>query len=118
VYKGNELLFISNKDGLLPLIEYIEGFSHYHRVVIFDKIIGNAAALLTVKANCKEVFSPLGSQLAIKTMIKYHIRYHFLETVPSIQKLGVEDICPMEKLSLNKEPEEFYELIKDTIQTH
>ncbi len=116
VYKGSKSLFTSNKDGLLPLLEYIDRFAHYHRVVIFDEIMGNAAALLAVKANCREVYSPLGSQLAIKTLDKYHIKYHLTETVPCIQKPNGEDMCPMEKLSINREPEEFYELIGNAIK--
>ena len=116
VYKGSKLLFASNKDRLLPLLEYIDRFAHYHQVVIFDKIMGNAAALLAVKASCREVYSPLGSQLAIKTLDKYHIKYHLTETVPCIQKANGEDMCPMEKLSMNREPEEFYKLIRNAIK--
>ena len=115
VYKGSKLLFASNKDRLLPLLEYIDRFALYHQVVIFDKIMGNAAALLAVKASCRQVYSPLGSQLAIKTLDKYHIKYHLTETVPYIQKPNGEDMCPMEKLSTNREPEEFYELIRNAI---
>jgi len=116
VYEGNKLLFASNKDRLLPLLEYIDRFSHYHQVVIFDKIMGNAAALLAIKASCREVYSPLGSQLAIKTLDKYHIKYHLTKTVSCIQKPNGEDMCPMEKLSINREPEEFYELTKNAIK--
>ncbi len=117
VYKGSKLLFASNKDRLLPLLEYINRFAHYHQVVIFDEIMGNAAALLAIKASCREVYSPLGSQLAIKTLDKYHIKYHLTETVPCIQKPNGEDMCPMEKLSMNREPEEFYERIRNAIKT-
>ena len=116
VYKGSKLLFASNKDRLLPLLEYIDRFAHYHQVVIFDKIMGNAAALLAVKAGCREVYSPLGSQLAIKTLDKYNIKYHLTDTVPCINNSSGEDMCPMEKLSMNREPEEFYELIRNAIK--
>ena len=116
VYKSSKLLFASNKDRLLPLLEYIDRFAHYHQVVIFDKIMGNAAALLAVKASCWEVYSPLGSQLAIKTLDKYQIKYHLTETVPYIQKANGEDMCSMEKLSMNREPEEFYKLIRNAIK--
>ncbi len=117
VYSDDKLLFSSNKDRLLPLLEYIDRLAPYHQqVVIFDKIMGNAAALLSVKAHCQEVYSPLGSQLAIKTLEKYGIKYHLAETVPCIQKPNGEDMCPMEKLSINKEPEEFYEIIKNIIK--
>lgn len=113
VYKDEKLLFSSNKDRVLPLLEYIDGFTpHHQQVIIFDKIMGNAAALLAVKANCQEVYSPLGSQLAIKTLDRYGIKHHISEIVPCIQKANSQDICPMEKLSMDKEPEDFYEAIK------
>jgi len=113
VYEGDQLIFFSNKDRLLPLLEYIDRFTpHHQQVIIFDKIMGNAAALLLIKAGCQEVYSPLGSQLAVKTLDKYGIKYYFTEIVPYIQKPGGEDMCPMEKLSIGKEPEGFYEVIR------
>jgi len=116
VYKDDKLLFASNKDRLLPLLEYIDRFVSYHQqVVIFDKIMGNAAALLCVKATCQEVHSPLGSQLAIKTLDKYGIKYHLTEIVPYIQKADGEGMCLMERLSINKEPGEFYEIVKNKV---
>ncbi len=117
VYKGDKLLFSSSNDRLLPLLEYIDRFVPYRQqVVIFDKIMGNAAALLSAKASCREVYSPLGSQLAVKTLDKYGIKYHLTEIVPYIQKANGEEMCPMEKLSLDKEPEEFYEVIRNIIK--
>jgi len=116
VYEGNELLFASREDRLLPLLKYIEQFAPYHQqVLVFDKIIGNAAALLCVKAACRELYSPLGSELAIKTLDRYRIEYHLTRVLPYIQRTDGEAMCPMEELSLDKEPEEFYELVKDTI---
>jgi hypothetical protein len=117
VYEGKKLIFSSNKDMLSPLLEYIAQFRPYHqRVTIFDKIMGNAAALLSIKAGSQEVCSPLGSQLATKTLDKYGIKYHLIEIVPYIQKPNGQDMCPMEKLSIDKEPEEFYEVIKSIIK--
>jgi len=54
--------------------------------------------------------------LAVKTLDRYDIKYHITEIVPYIQKLNEADMCPMEKLSINKEPEEFYQVMKDTIK--
>ena len=113
VYQGDKLVFASEADGLLPLVEYLENCAAgYRRVVMFDKIMGNAAALLSVKADCCEVFNPLGSQLAVKTLERYGIAYHIDEIVPYIQRPGQEEMCPMEKLSLDKDPEEFYEAVR------
>ena len=117
VYKDSKLLFSSDKDGLLPLLEYIDMFAPYHQqVVVFDKIMGNAAALLSVEAGCQEIYSPLGSQLAVKTLEKYGIEYHITEIIPYIQQPDGKDMCPMEKLSLDKGPEEFYEVIRGIIK--
>ena len=117
VYEGDQLIFSSNKDRLLPLLEYIDRFMpHHQQVVILDKIMGNAAALLSIKADCQEVHSPLGSQLAIKTLDKYGIEYHLTEIVPYIQQPGGQDMCPMERLSLDKGPEEFYQVMRTIIK--
>ena len=116
VYKGYRLIFESNKDRLTPLLEYIEGFASHHKdIVVFDRIMGNAAALLLVKANCQKVYSPLASKLAINTLTEYGIKYHFTKTINCIQKPDGQEMCPMEKLSLNKEPEEFYQTIKKAL---
>ena len=112
VYEGNHLIFSSSQERLLPLLEYIDRLAaQYQQVVIFDKIMGNAAALLSIKAGCREVYSPLGSQLAVKTLEKYGIKYHLAEIVPYIQRPDGREMCPMEKLSIDKEPEEFYKAI-------
>ena len=116
-YEDDKLVFSSKKDRLLPLLEYIDSPAHHHQqVVIFDKIMGNAAALLSVKVGCQEVYSPLGSQLAVKTLDKYGVRYYLSEIVPYIQQANRQDMCPMEKLSIDKEPEEFYKAIKSIIK--
>ena len=116
IYEGDKLVFASSKDRLLPLLEYIDRFAAYHQqVVIFDKVIGRAAALLCARADCREVCSPLGSQLAIKALDEYGIKYHLTKIVPYIKQLDRDDMCPMEKLSLDKGPEEFYEAIRNII---
>jgi hypothetical protein len=112
VYQGKEMLFNSDRDRLSPLLEYIDRLAPYHRgVTVFDKIVGNAAALLLVKAACRRVYSPLGSEVATRTLSSHGIEYHFSKTVPRIQNVSREDICPLEKLSLNKSPEEFYRMV-------
>ena len=116
IYEGAQLIFSSNKARLLPLIEYIGQDAHHHQdVVIFDKVMGNAAALLSIKAGCREVYSPLGSQLAVKTFDMHGVKYHLIETVPYVQNYTGDDMCPMEKLSIDKSPEEFYETMMNRI---
>jgi hypothetical protein len=118
IYQAGKLIFTSNKSGLLPLLEYIDRFpSCRPPVIILDKIMGNGAALLSALANCREAYSPLGSQLAQRTLDKYHIRYHILDMVPYIQKTPGGEMCPMERLSLDKDPAEFYAAVKNITDT-
>ena len=113
VYDADKLVFASRQDRLVPLVEYIDTAARdHHDVVIFDRITGRAAALLCVLANCREIYSPLGSQLAIDVLEEYRVKHHLSRVVPCIQKADQQDMCPMEKLSLGKKPEEFYHLIK------
>lgn len=112
VYHGGRMAFASQKDRLLPLMEYIERFgAKPEPVVLFDKIMGNAAALLAVIAGGREIYSPLGSELAAGTLKRHGIKYNFTVTVPYIQQPD-RNMCPMERLSLEKEPVEFYALLK------
>jgi len=112
VYKDGQLIFSSDEDRLLPLLEYISRFATYQQqVVVFDKIMGNAAALLSIKADCQEVYSPLGSEIAVRTLETYGINHQINEIVPYIRQADSEEMCPMEKLSLDKGPEEFYEAV-------
>lgn len=113
IYDGDSLIFSSEKEKLMPLLEYLGGPGSRHRnVTIFDKVMGNAAALLSVKAGCREVWSPLGSHLAIKTLDKYKIARHLNTIVPYITQADGKSMCPMEKLSLDKEPEELYLILQ------
>ena len=114
VYEEDRLIFASSKDGLLPLLEYIDNFAPYEKdVTVFDRVVGNAAALLLKKLFCNEIYSPLGSELAAKTLSSFGISYHFTEIVPYIQNSSGKDMCPMEKLSLHKHPEEFYRVLRE-----
>ena len=110
VYKEGKLIFSSGKERLLSLLEYIDKFAPLEKdVTVFDRIVGNAAALLLKKIFCYEVYSPLGSELASRTLSGSGIRYRFAEIVPYIQNQSQQGMCPMEKLSLDKSPEEFYQ---------
>ena len=117
IYRGEKMIFSSKKDRLMPLMDYIKANgSGGEPVIIFDKVIGNAAACLAAKVNAVEVFSPLGSELGIKTLKEHNIKYHLDATVPYIMRDDGRDMCPMEKLSIDKTPEEFYTEMKKRIE--
>ncbi|MCX7912190.1 MAG: DUF1893 domain-containing protein [Dehalococcoidales bacterium] len=113
VYRGGNIVFRSQKEGLLPLLEYLESpEASAGGCVIYDRVCGNAAALLSVLAHAGEVAGPLGSELARCTLEKYGISHHFDRVVPYITRDDGRTMCPMEEMSLGKEPEEFYRMVK------
>jgi len=112
VYKGDKLLFSSQEERLMPLLAYAARFAPYEKdVTVFDRVVGNAAALLLKKILCSEVFSPLGSEAAIQALNSFGIKYHFSEIVPCITDDSRQNMCPMEKLSTGKTSEEFYQVM-------
>jgi hypothetical protein len=112
IFQNGTLLFSSREDMLKPLLGYLrENAEGHQNIMVFDKIMGNAAALLCVIAHCSEVYSPLGSEPAIKTLNQYGIKYRINKIVPYIVKPDGVTLCPMEKLSLDKSPQEFYQIV-------
>jgi len=113
VYRGTKLIFSSKDSGLAPLVDYVIKFAPATgEVLVFDRVVGNAAALLLKLALCTEVWSSLGSERAAQTLSNFGIRYHFVSEVPYILNRQSSDICPFEKLSMGKTADEFYETIK------
>ncbi len=112
---GNPL-FRSTEKGIAPLLTYLQEFPpHPEGVTVFDRVVGNAAALLLKKAFGKEVYSLMGSELAAETLKRLGIAYSLLTVVPYISNQAGDDMCPFEKASIGKSPEEFYEFVKEKL---
>ncbi|MFH1651497.1 MAG: DUF1893 domain-containing protein [Chloroflexota bacterium] len=113
VYSGGRLIFTSRKDRLKALLGYIDNLAPDNPgVTMMDRVVGNAAALLAIKAGCREIYSPLASRLACRTLDEHGVRYHFDQTVAYIRQADGRSKCPMERLSQKKEPEQFYALLQ------
>jgi hypothetical protein len=117
IYRDKKLVFSSKKERLLPLMEYIASHeTRQEKIILYDKVMGNAAALLAVVANAGEVYSPLGSEIGVNTLFSYDIKYHIDRIVPYIVPDDGRGMCPMEKLSIDKGPEEFHRIMKERIK--
>jgi len=118
VEAGGDVIYRSCGQGISPLVRYLSEFESPPReVVVYDKVVGNGAALLLKLAGCGEVYGAVGSQLAAATLDELGVGYHFLKSVPYILNHTGEQMCPFEKLSLGKSSEEFYELAKQALNT-
>lgn len=118
IYRGGRLIFASQQERLAPLMEYVDSKAAFEPgVIVFDRVVGNAAALLLTMIGCLEVHSPFGSEMAIETLNSAGIRYYFVETVDFVRDDSGKNMCPMEQLSLNKTSIEFYRAMKERMRS-
>ena len=104
----NKVIFRSKKENIFGLLEFIKKYGRRcQNLIVFDKKIGNAIALLCAYLKVKEVYGFIGSKPAKKTLKKFKIKFYFSKTIPYILNQKGTDICPMEKLSFSKTPEMF-----------
>ena len=94
-------------------MEFISKYDRkFRNLIIFDKIVGQGAALLIIYLKAKEVYGKVGSKLAKKALKKAKIKFHFQETIPNILNKTNDGVCPIEQLSMGKTPKGFYILMK------
>ncbi len=113
--RDGERVFRSQKKGIAPLLEYLELFDIHDEgeLIVFDRVVGNAAALLMKLARCKEVYAALASELAVETLKGFDIPGSFQKIVPHIINRKGTGMCPFERLSIGKSPADFYNLAKN-----
>ena len=116
VYRGDDLIFRTRMSGLVPLLTCIEELNcGAGGVTVHDRIVGRAAALLLEKASCIEVCAEVGSEVAAEALKQLKIDYSFVTTVPCILNRAGTDMCPFERASIGKTPEEFYQYAKQAL---
>jgi len=112
IWCGGKVISRSKKSGVTGLLDFIRKYGRrYKNLVIFDKIVGQGAALLAAYLKVKAVYGKTGSKLAAKTLKRYKIKFYFHKTVTNILNKKKTDLCPFEKLSFSKTPEEFYNFL-------
>ncbi|MDO8601258.1 MAG: DUF1893 domain-containing protein [bacterium] len=109
IWQNDKIIFRSKKSGVRGLLDFINKHGNSHSdLVIFDKIVGRGAALLAIYLKAKIVYGELGSKLAARALRKYKIEFHLRQICANILNRDKSGLCPIERLSLDKTPEEFY----------
>ena len=112
IFSNEKIIFRSKKEGLQPIVDYLKqsGLNNKN-IIVFDKIIGNAVALLLVLLKPKKVCTLTISSSGLRIFKKYKINYSALKNVDIIKGKNTQEICPMEKLSAGKSPKDFYKIL-------
>lgn len=113
IWSNKKNIYRSKKSGVKGLLDFIKKYGRrFKNLTIFDKKVGNAAALLCIYLKVGEVYGLIGSKLAKKTLKKFKIKIYLKKTITNILSKKRNDLCPLEKLSFNKTPKEFYNYLR------
>ncbi len=110
VYAGDTLLFSSNRNWLYPLLDfeiYLQSISDDPRgMVVYDKVVGKAAALFLIHLGIRQVEAGILSEPAKLAFERYQVRFSYHQLVNRIA-------CKTEESLLNEfDPWAAYELVK------
>lgn len=113
---GEKIIFSSTKSGLRPLYECVTKIQDndlHNQYILYDKVIGLAAARLIVfSKKIGFVSTPLLSVKAKKLLHDHKIKVKAEKIVENILNIDKSDICPMEKKAMiAKSNSEFYKEI-------
>ena len=115
--QDGEVVMTSFEKGVKPLMRFYELRELYKSPVLADKVIGRAAAFLTVLCGITEVYAEVISEEAIKVLDDYQIPVASERVVPYIANRRGDGLCPMEELSKDvKTPLEMYLKIQQWLQ--
>ncbi len=113
----DEQVYISDKKGISPMIEYLQKNINLDGFSAADIIVGKAVAALFVKAGIKEVYGEVMSLAAIELLTKHGITYHYKYLTEKIINRDNTGICPMEQTVKDCDDiEKCYHLLKNKVQ--
>jgi hypothetical protein len=110
----NECILIKKRgEGIFPILETIGELKNcINDVIIGDRILGKASALLCKYANVKGVYSPQATKTAIAVLIMAGIPSQIDELIPYIKNRDGNGFCPFEELLKNvNSSEEAYKIL-------
>ena len=90
--------YYSCDSGIKPVIFKLnENINYFKNLIVADKIVGKASAMLLVLSGVKEVETQILSLSGKDIFDKYHIEYHYEELVDYIINRKGNGMCPMEE---------------------
>lgn len=114
IIQNDKIVFKSKEAGIKALYKLIKKAPDKLKgALVFDKIVGRAAALLLVLGQVREVVAWRLSQPGKNVLVKYQIRFSAQQMVENILAEDGRGVCPFERLAEGKEPKEFYQLLLD-----
>jgi hypothetical protein len=119
IVKNGKIIFETKSSGLRGFLHAIKLLDkELAKSSVADKIMGRAAALLSVYSCVTAVFAVTISEEGIKVLEDNNIPYQYENCVPNILNSRGEDLCPFEKLTMSfTNSAEAYSKLKSLIKT-
>lgn len=117
VLKDKEIVFESDKMGIMPMYEFYNSNIN-GEVYVIDKFIGKGAArlLLNSKVKVKALFTFVISKDSKELLENNNIEVVYERIVDKILNRDKTDYCPIEKMSMeNKDFDDFYKELEEFI---
>jgi hypothetical protein len=101
--KNNKIICKSKSQGLKPLVFCFKKRKKEMRgAIVYDKVIGLAAAMLLEYSNVTEVWTPIISRAAKKYLCQKKVKLIYKKEVKDILNKEKNNLCGMEKLAANE----------------
>ncbi len=94
-YKAEQAITCKER-GVKPLLELIEEGKDLRGYSVADKVVGKAAAMLYACMQVREVYAPVMSKGAERTLLRHGIAVLYEASVDRIQNRRGDGLCPME----------------------
>lgn len=112
--------YFSYENGIKPVINRLnEDINFFKGLVVVDKVVGKASAMLLCLSKVKEVYALVLSKSGEEILNKYGIIYHYDELVECIMNRKGDDMCPMEKAIKDVDNlEDCYKILKEKVNNN
>lgn len=111
VLAEGRIIFRSRASSLKPLVRFLKlELNNNSQLVIFDKYIGRAAALLMTLIKPVRVSTTVISEGGRQVLTEYDIPFEARREVKYLMGVASEKMCRWEKMAIGKTPEEFFNM--------
>lgn len=116
VYHDGSVVFESSDSDLRPLVTFIRTHTaHDGEVVIFDKYVGRAAALLMELIRPHHVYAGVISESGGQALKESGIAFDAGREVKYLMDVASEGMCRWEKMAVGKMANEFLEELREIV---